>query len=256
MKKCAYCDADGPLTKEHIWPKSIILKYEEPLKTYNKRKHNFNSSDPVIKDVCAQCNNEILSKLDSYLSNVYDECFYAPLSSGDSTSLKYNYDLLLRSLLKISYNSSRASASKEIIKAHKQHRNYILNGGYIANIMLRLQVVTPAKMLKNGKLSENNLNVTQLRCAHIAYDGHLSNRFFVRLVAINSFWFYIIITHKPEPAHKWKRFIECFGLWKIPIGIELSTSVNQLEIPTNKTTYMHPLLIETLLDAIHQSNTE
>jgi len=130
MKKCSYCNAGGSLTKEHIWPSSLIKKYEGGLRTYNKRNHNFHDSDPVIKDVCAECNNVKLSKLDAYLSSLYDDYFASPLSPGESTEIEYDYDLLLRSLLKISYNSSRASASPKIIQAHSHFRKYILNGGY------------------------------------------------------------------------------------------------------------------------------
>jgi len=119
--------------------------------------------------------------------------------------------------------------------------------------MLRLQVVTAAKMLIDGKLSEDQLPVTQLRCADIAYDGYLCHRFNVRLVAINSFWFYIIISNKVESKHKWKLFVEGFSSWKIQPGIELMPSLGKLEIPVNKTTYMHPSLLGSLLDAIQRA---
>lgn len=104
MKKCAYCGHQEKLTREHIWPDSIVNKYEHHLDTYNKRTGNFYVGDPKIKDVCEQCNNVKLSILDTYLSDLYDKYFSEPLSPGDSTKIEYDYDLLLRSLLKISYN--------------------------------------------------------------------------------------------------------------------------------------------------------
>ncbi len=74
MKSCAYCNGNGLLTKEHIWPRSLITKYEG-LKTYNPRNNTFYNGEPVIKDVCATCNNVHLSKLDYYLSELYENIF-------------------------------------------------------------------------------------------------------------------------------------------------------------------------------------
>lgn len=248
MKKCAYCGSDSPLTKEHIWPDSLINKYNEVLKTYNKRTNAFYVGDPVIKDVCGICNNDNLSKLDTYISTLYDECFFNRLSPGDSASIDYNYDLLLRSLLKISYNSSRANSNEKTIKIHKQFAKYILKGSYRPNIALRLQIVTLSRKIIPGQDSEGTFETSQLRCADIPYDGKLSHRFIVRMVAINSYWFYIIMSHKSEPKNKWREFMEGFCSWKIQPGIIIKPISSRLEIPVNQTTYMHPYLLGTLLD--------
>lgn len=71
MKNCAYCGKSEKLTKEHIWPNTLIKKYEDLL-TYNKNQNKFYKGDAVIKDVCSECNNIHLSKLDSYLSGLFD----------------------------------------------------------------------------------------------------------------------------------------------------------------------------------------
>jgi hypothetical protein len=215
MKKCSYCNAISTPTKEHIWPSNIIKKYEEKLASYNKKIDKLVYSDPVIKDVCAKCNNEMLSELDAYLSKLYDSHLYQSLNPGDSTKIEFDFEMLLRALLKISYNSSRALANEDIKKAHDKFRNYILKGGYLTGVQLRLLVVTSAKVIADGELLDQMFPVTQLRCADIAYDGVLNNRFIVRLVAINSFWFYLIISKKPEKKDKWKKFIAGFSSWRL-----------------------------------------
>jgi len=99
MKRCAYCSVEGSLTKEHIWPSAIIRKYDEKLASYNKIIDGLVYSDPIIKDVCKNCKNVILSKLDAYLSKLYDKHLHDRLSPGDSTEISYDYDLLLRASL-------------------------------------------------------------------------------------------------------------------------------------------------------------
>ena len=259
MKICAYCELSCSPTKEHIFPNSIIRKYESSLKTYNKKTSSFYIGDPVIKDVCSQCNNTKLSKLDAYLSSLYDQFLSLPLSSGQSTEIEYDYNLLLRSLLKISYNSSRCFENPKIVKAHSRYRNYILDGGFCSNIMLRLQVVTSARMIINSELSDDLFDPILLRCADIPYDGKLSDKFIIRLVAINSFWFYIIISVEPEFQYRWKEFVQAFSSWKIQSGIKLTPSYNKrtlttkLKIPVDQTTYMHPALLGSLMNAMQNT---
>jgi len=250
MKTCSYCNSTAPLTKEHIWPSNLIKKYEEKLASYNKKIDKLVYSDPVIKDVCANCNNVLLSPLDAYLSNLYDLWLYKSLNPGESTRIEFDFELLSRALLKISYNSARAIANDEIKKAHEKFKNYILNGGYLTGFRLRLLVVTKAKIIADGEELEQKFPVTQLRCADIAYDGVLSHRFFVRLIAINSFWFYLIISKKPEKEDKWKKFMEGFSSWKVQPGILIKPAMKELDIPVNKTTYMSPELMGTLMDAV------
>ncbi|OOG28794.1 hypothetical protein B1C78_00155 [Thioalkalivibrio denitrificans] len=253
MKQCAYCSEDRKLTKEHIWPSSIIKKYESKLASYNKKLDSFVYSDPVIKDVCEECNNVLLSPLDAYLSSLYDEHLHQSLNPGDSTELSFDREMLLRALLKISFNSARASAAEDIMAAHRRFAPYILRGGYSFGVQLRLLVVTSSKIIADGELQEKHFPVSQLRCADIPYDGPLSHRFIVRLIAINSFWFYLLISKKREPEDKWRKFLTGFKTWKIQPGIPLGPGVNKVEIPVNQTTYMTPQLMETMWEAIRRA---
>ncbi len=248
MKNCAYCGHREPASKEHIWPSSLIGKYEG-LKTYNPKNNKFYTGDPVIKDVCATCNNVRLSTLDSYLCSLYDKHFCNIIEPGDGARIEYNYDLLLRALLKISYNSSRAADNEKSKKLHAQFAKYILNGEYCRNLMLRLQIVTASKSINLEDRSEQMFRPELLRCAVVAYDGALSYRFLVRMVAINSFWFYIIIPYRNEAKHKWRDFLEGFCNWKTPPGMLVESHSSVLEIPVDKTTYMHPELLGSLLNA-------
>ena len=245
MKACAYCGKDSVPTKEHIWPKCLIEKYESLL-TYSKRRNALYTGEPTIKDVCQHCNNVILSKLDEYLSQVFYRHFYLILLPGEGTSFSYDYERLLRSLLKISYNSARADASEKVIKSHEGFIKFIMHGGYCPPIELRLQVVTASRAINLDEGTESLLEPKHLRVAEIPYDGSLANRFVVRMVALNCFWFFLVFPHKAEPPHKWKEFNAGFTLWRMNVGIKLPATDSLVTIPVNQTTYLHPTLLGNL----------
>lgn len=246
MKVCAYCLLESGLTKEHIWPRTLIQKYDS-LITYNPRKHNFYIGEPVVKDVCATCNNTHLSKLDNYLSYLYDASFAKILAPGEDVIFSYQYDLLLRSLLKISYNSSRAFREKSDISVLSDFSEYILHGGNSQKVIIHLQIVTASKMM-NADTGEflGDLSPINLRCGWVPYDGALCKHFLVRFVAINSFWFYLILSRKNEEDSRWNAFIDGFRMWKTPRGILVNPMSDHLHVEVNQTTYMHPALLGLL----------
>lgn len=248
MNNCAYCNSIEKLTKEHIWPSTLIKKFDD-LTTYNKANNKFYKGDAVIKDVCSQCNNVHLSRLDHYLSDLYDKEFSNILSPGQSAHFEFEYDKLLRVLLKISFNSARANSDEKTIKTHQKYIKYMLEGTHRGDIMLRLQIVTSSKAINTQDNTESDFRPEVLRCVDINYDGPLSNRFMTRMIAINSFWFFIVIPYKKEPQHKWKEFLEGFCNSEINVGIPIQPLSRKLDIPATKTTYFHPHLLGSLLDA-------
>lgn len=249
MSKCAYCSLERPATKEHIWPKSLIDKYEE-LQTYNPRKNNFYRGEPVVRDVCAVCNNELLSPLDAYLSDRFDRVFSKIIEPGQSAELEYDYPRLLRALLKISYNSSRSAEDRKPSQLLSRYAKYISHGGYAPAVHLRLQIITSARALNLDEGTEESFRPSALRVGTLAYDGPLARRFLVRLVGINSYWFYLAMPYKPEPLHKWREFLDGLTNWRTPAGVQVLSDKSTLSIPANRTTYMHPSLLGNLLGAI------
>jgi hypothetical protein len=61
-----------------------------------------------VHDVCATCNNQDLSPLDDYFCQLNSQYFSKIVRPGDSVRFQYDFDLLLRSLLKIVYNAARS----------------------------------------------------------------------------------------------------------------------------------------------------
>ncbi|ROZ72087.1 hypothetical protein [Ramlibacter sp. WS9] len=228
----------------------MIEKYESLL-TYSKRESKFYKGDPTIKDVCAHCNNVLLSKLDSYLASLYDAHFHQILLPGEQASISYDHELLLRALLKVSFNSARADASEKVVKAHKGLINFMLHGGYRPPVELRLQIVTASRAINLNEGTEKFLEPRHLRCAEIPYDGPMSHRFVVRMIAINCYWFFLVLPYKNEPPHKWRDLVCGLTAWRMNLGVKLLPSVSTMIIPVNKTTYLQPTLLGNLVHAFH-----
>lgn len=184
MRKCAYCDKKRKLTKEHIWPKCIIKRMPELELKYLESKQIFITSELVISDVCTICNNEKLSILDSYFCLLYDTYFKDFHEQKKVFKFQYDYNLLLRSLLKITFNSSRTVEREN--NFFEKFRNYILDGNeHWESIIVKLDIVTP---WING---EDKIYPKSARCGKSDI-GYKTDNFVVRAVSVNSFYFYIL----------------------------------------------------------------
>lgn len=131
LMKCAYCDNEGKMSREHVIPKGFIehMNFKEQIVALDKAPTRVINSEITVKDVCATCNNGYLSVLDSYGLNLI-------LKYNDKISVhtkkiqfKYNYDLLTRWLLKICYNMARANDGHYDISLYKKNVDYIMNRG-------------------------------------------------------------------------------------------------------------------------------
>jgi hypothetical protein len=189
-----------------------------------------------------------LSELDSYLCQIFDSQFAETIAPGDPAHFEYDYDYLLRALLKISFNTARAHQEQESIAAHHNFISYILEGGYRPQVALMLQVVTSSEMINQANGESNVLEPKVLRCGKVDYDGPLNHRFVIRMVAINSFWFYIIMPRQRENKAKWTKFLSNFEGGVRLSGIQLASKATNIVVPVNKTTFFHPDSISTMLN--------
>ena len=241
-RKCGFCSSIDDLTREHIFPNSVLKRYEDMLSINDKSDKAF-KADLVVKDVCGTCNNGVLSDLDSKFIALFDKYMHIPALPGDSVEFEYDYNDLLRELLKISYNSARASSDGiKAIKALRKYVPYILGKVNAADdVMLRLQIVTSSKKLNTiTNEVEGMMEAKILRNGKIPYDGPQKSNFIIRLVAFNSFWFYLIIPIKKVSLTKRQNFLDGFTNWRIQPGVPLVQNQGLLSIPREKTTYMHP----------------
>ena len=121
---CAYCGQRSALTREHIWPRCIIERAPAYVMRFSGKANKVFAGDLFVKDVCSACNNGALSALDSYACGLYDEYFCRIVNAEEEVVFRFDHDLLLRWLLKVSYNSALASASD--VPFHLPLRHFML----------------------------------------------------------------------------------------------------------------------------------
>lgn len=243
---CAFCGTSGDLSREHIFPNGVIRKYEKEMLSINDKSDRTFKSDLVVKDVCENCNNGDLSRIDAPFVELYEKYMLTPKNSGDSVIFDFDYNLLLRELLKISYNSARASSDGfKAISALKKYVPYILGKVNEANdVHLRLQIVTSSKIVNTETHESDEFTASLLRSAKMEYSGYLNSSFRIRLVAFNSFWFYLIVSLKKVNVSKQQLFIDGFvDSYHLP-GVAIEKNMTTVTIPKEATTYMHPSLLE------------
>ena len=145
-QRCAYCDQVGPATREHVFPDCLQKDLDLITSVKTALGEKPIASAQEVRDVCALCNNVRLSPLDSYLCELNTRYFSKVVRPGDSTRFRYDFDLLLRTLLKIGYNVARArnwpricwqDASKYIIGEDTRPEGF--------RVFLQLLVPTPAR---------------------------------------------------------------------------------------------------------------
>lgn len=190
---CAYCDRDVAATKEHIWPASIIRHVNERIRYSERAKKTF-WADMVIKDVCAQCNNGPLSALDAYGAIMYDKYFSNFHTSMDPLDFIYDFDRLSRWLLKLSYNSARGTGRDAVRLAN--YKNVLID----PNIELPDDFSIAVDLVLPGAFpgaAEATLPASN-RLARVKFTGGFDDWCTVRLVAINSYYFYVLIQDVPD----------------------------------------------------------
>ena len=108
MGVCAYCGSDERLTREHLWPTSL---HRRLMDVSEAKQNNFwlaklkkeIPSEPTVRDVCAHCNNIVLSALDRYICELYDRSFIHIPSRHERVEFEYDYHRLKRWILKMCF---------------------------------------------------------------------------------------------------------------------------------------------------------
>lgn len=143
---CAYCGSGSDLTNEHLFPECIYERTQGSMISIALTPEGDKAIGGALEigDVCARCNNEKLSALDAYICELHDRYFKTIVHSGDRVDFRFDFDRLLRWLLKTGYNTARARGWH--IKKESTLPQYIL--GEVARpagfrVFLQLIIPTP-----------------------------------------------------------------------------------------------------------------
>jgi hypothetical protein len=199
-RKCAYCGSVRKLSKEHVWPSGFLKKLEGNHAHYSPKSGKVHGGDYIVCDVCECCNNEKLSPLDSYFCKLYDLYFSNSRGPNEEVLFEYEYDLLARVLLKIAYNTARSAGSE--ISPFTRTTDYILYGakkpagisiiGELVSPTFVADINAPAHIKEIRPIMYRSI-LGQLKTPH----GYAV---LLRIIAVNSFFFHLLITR--EPYHK------------------------------------------------------
>ncbi len=107
LGKCAYCGREQPLSKEEVFPKFLAHKVGFHIFVDRRRGLKPLRLPPVLRDVCQNCNNVVLSQLDSYVSSLFKSYFLVPISSPVHVTFSYKFELLTRGVVACVRRSSR-----------------------------------------------------------------------------------------------------------------------------------------------------
>lgn len=158
--KCSYCKKEGLITREHIISDGILELFPECDLTIDNRKSKYYKADPVIKDVCADCNNNKLTYIDSYAKSIVEKYFINKYKKDDIINFEYDFTMIEKMLLKYSFNAMRADKedislfTDEVVQYLLNQENEILNKK--VTVLVGLKVNTspmPDFWLNNMKLS-------------------------------------------------------------------------------------------------------
>lgn len=121
-RTCAYCGVDGPFTREEVFAR-FAVRTAAPVKFRSTASgRDWLLSPPAVRDVCAPCNNGPLSELDNAAKPIIERLLTTTVQPGER--LHADVRTLVRWLLKVSYNSARATGDQ--LEGHRLLAGFIL----------------------------------------------------------------------------------------------------------------------------------
>lgn len=98
------------MTRKELFPKSLVRRTPNYRANIDHtRPDKPLEAVPIVRDVCAQCNNVRLGALDSYSAQLADQYFNMFVERPVNVEFKCDSERLLRWLLKLLFNSVRVS---------------------------------------------------------------------------------------------------------------------------------------------------
>lgn len=184
---CAYCGQSRKLTLEHIWPRAFIKAAPTYTARFSKPARKILAAEHTIRDVCGECNNGPLSKLDAYAIQLYQTYFCHFARPLRPVHFEYDYATLTRWLLKVAFNTARAS--KTDVAALTGVCRACIDYTYVpSQVGVVLYLVRPAIEQPSGR----ELLPQMMRSGRSLVAAKPSWCDASRIVAVNSFYFLLL----------------------------------------------------------------
>lgn len=124
--ECAYCKMETKGTREHIISSGILDLFPECYITFDSARNVIHEADPIIKDVCSNCNNNRISYIDSYAKKFIGQYFTRKYNEDDIVEIEYDYTMIQKVLLKYAFNDMR-SHKEDCSFFDKEITHYLMN---------------------------------------------------------------------------------------------------------------------------------
>jgi len=221
MQTCAYCDGACKQTREHVIPDWYNGTPGEA-ETFSARAPLTHvKGDLIVRDVCGRCNSGVLSELDGYGKELYERYFAAPVYAGETVTVEFDGDRLLRWLLKLSYNSARAQNAD--VRVLREYSKVVLGESPLPHrVRCWLDLVTPTYFdpmesvaRPARRFEQASANVKEplwFRIGQFRLTAFPALLLVQRAVLVNSFSFTILIARVEAewPCPEFERWTEVF----------------------------------------------
>jgi hypothetical protein len=201
MSKCAYCGLEAKATREHIIP-AFIYKYQKingGHEGWNEKAGKVLTGEAKIKDTCAICNNGALGTLDGIAKTTLEELgVFTGNFLSSSALLKYDYDLFTRWLLKVTFNSARASGNTpdifKLLVPYMLGKDQTPDNVFILTAIHKPEILTNEQMKEHkGALPFNKRGNSNPFFVRISIVPDFDNDLNVRSFIIGAFIFLVVI---------------------------------------------------------------
>jgi len=212
VNNCVYCGkTETPLTREHLFPQSLfqlIVKPEVTSHYFSERiPSKFTEGELTVKDVCAKCNNGVLSELDEYQTKWAQKHADKFFFRGESIVMSYEYDTMLRWMLKFAFNSARVHNAADT-NLLMRFRGYMLGRAKRpARIRLSTGLIhsfIPTTPEEIAAVGDKPLHPDLMRSSVMMVNFTSKYVFSVRRVSLAAFAFLVVAFEPSAPASELK----------------------------------------------------
>jgi hypothetical protein len=205
------------MTREHIWPKGIIDRVGYGISFTGRKK--VIAGELTIADVCGRCNSGPLSSLDAYMCELYDRYFHQFHDKGSSVAFHYDWWRLGNWFLKASFNAARAAANQADAAFLSRHSDFIRGSDQRQpDLAIWADLTEPSYLAEQtdaGIYLAKKMPPQMTRLATFSIPDTQLHHYTLRMIAINSFYFYIAIPVQPymnPELSELQRICEFFAL--------------------------------------------
>jgi hypothetical protein len=241
-KRCAYCGSNGPFTREHVIPKFLYNEFPDQKFGYHKKTGEFRNYEAVVRDVCSECNNGPLAKLDAYGKNFFEENrLDRNFISRKIISIKYDYHLFLRWMLKISFNALRSTGGET---GHFERCiDFILSSNkapFQSKILIEVVQNEPLSyrdklLLEEPIRSLDSIPTRQFRIGEVSGLDSIENSILCRFFSVNAFYFFYFLAPLDKNPETLKNYIRVLKT-KIPQAILIREDRKIIKLKVSKRT--------------------